>query len=303
MQVTTVTAPVPGVAEALRTSLAGAFGSVLSALPRLLAFGLVLVVGWLLSSLTARGVSALLRAVRFDELARRSGLAGFVTQMGLSHGAGDVLALVAKWFVRLVTLVVAFDTLGLPAVSGVLQQLVLWLPNLVVGLVALVIGGLAANALSRLVRGAASQAGFTDPDLLAAATRIAVWSFAVVVAVSQLGIATTVINTLLVGVVGAVALAAGLAFGLAGRDRAARLLDRVAARSASGISWARAAADGPARAANGDHPPPAGRSPDRPVVLFEEDWTPRAPGDRRRMDREDPDRRRAGHRHGTGEPV
>jgi hypothetical protein len=286
MQTTTATAP--GVGAALRASLAGAFGTTLSALPRILAFGLVLVVGWLISSLVARGVLALLRVVRFDDLARRSGLAGFVAQMGVSQGASDVLGLIVKWFVRLVTLVIAFDTLGLPAVSGVLQQLVLWLPNLVVGLVALVIGGLAANGLSRLVRGAAAQGGFTEPDLLAGATRVAVWGFAVVVAVSQLGIATTVINTILIGVVGAVALAAGLAFGLAGRDRATRVLDRLGERSPVQGARRSATAGASARPAAGGVA--ASR---RPVVLFEEDWTPRAPADRRRVDRAEADRRAA----------
>lgn len=276
-----------GVGDALRASLAGAFGTALSVLPRLLAFGLVLVAGWLISSLVARGVLALLRVMRFDELARRSGLAGFVAEMGVSQGASDVLGGIVKWFVRLVTLVVAFDTLGLPAVSGVLQQLVLWLPNLVVGLVALVMGGLAANALSRLVRGAAAQGGFTEPDLLAGATRIAVWAFAIVVAVSQLGIATRLINSILVGVVGAVALAAGLAFGLAGRDRAAQVLDRLGARApgSSGPRSGSAAEPGP-------HPP-NGTAPlaGRPLVLFEEDWMPRAQADRRRVVRTEADRR------------
>ena len=152
MQATTVR-------EALRASLTGALGTFLSAIPRIIAFAIVLVVGWLIASLVAGGTIALLRAVRFNDLARRSGLAGFVQNMGVRQDATGVIAGVVKWFVRLMTLVVAFDTLGLPAVSGVLQQLLLWLPNLIVGLVALVIGGLAANALSRLVRGSAAGAG------------------------------------------------------------------------------------------------------------------------------------------------
>src|SRR3712207_8618313 len=52
-------------------------------------------------------------------------------------------------FRSLIVLVVAFDALGLPAVSQVLQQLLLWLPNLVVALVILVLAGLAANAVDR----------------------------------------------------------------------------------------------------------------------------------------------------------
>jgi hypothetical protein len=149
---------------------------------------------------------------------------------------------VAKWFIRLIALVVAFDTLGLPAVSGVLQQLLLWLPNLVVALVVLVVGGLAAGALSRLVRGATAQAGFANPDTMATVAKVAVMGFAIVVAVNQLGIATTLINTLLIGVVGAFALATGLAFGLGGRDRAAAMLDRAGRQvEAAGPKLSRAA--------------------------------------------------------------
>jgi Conserved TM helix len=131
---------------------------------------------------------------------------------------------VTKWFVRLITLVVAFDALGLPAVSQVLQQLLLWLPNLVVALVMLVIAGLAANALHGLVRGSTASAGFSNPDLLANIARGAVWAFAIVVAVNQLGIATTLVNTLFMGTVGALALALGLAFGLGGRETAAEIV-------------------------------------------------------------------------------
>jgi hypothetical protein len=280
MQATTVR-------EALRASLAGALGTFLSAIPRIIAFAIVLAAGWLIAALIARGTIAVLRAIRFNDLARRSGRAGFVQNMGVRQDATGVIASVAKWFVRLMTLVVAFDTLGLPAVSGVLQQLLLWLPNLVVGLVALVIGGLAANALSRIVRGSAVGAGLSNPDVLAAATRIAVWTFAVVVAVSQLGVATALINTLVVGVVGAVALAAGLAFGLGGRDRAAELLERFE-RSATPLPSAAAIVSTTAPPVAVEEPVAAATP--RPVV-FEEGWAPRSGLDRRRMARPGPDRR------------
>jgi len=281
MQATTVR-------EALRASLAGALGAFLSAVPRIIAFAIVLAAGWLIAALIARATIAVLRAIRFNDLARRSGLAGFVQNMGVRQDATGVIASVAKWFVRLMTLVVAFDTLGLPAVSGVLQQLLLWLPNLAVGLVALVIGGLAANALSRIVRGSAVGAGLSNPDVLAAATRIAVWTFAVVVAVSQLGVATALINTLVVGVVGAVALAVGLAFGLGGRARAADLLDRFE-RSATPPPAAAAIVSTTAPAVAMEDPAATTATP-RPVV-FEEGWTPRSGLDRRRMVRPEADRR------------
>jgi hypothetical protein len=108
-------------------------------------------------------------------LAQRSGFTGFVRQMGIQRDAVGFLADLAKWFVRLIVLVAAVDCLGLPAVSCVLQQLLLWLPNLVFALVVLVLAGLAANALAPLVRGATAEAGLGNPDLLASVARAAVW--------------------------------------------------------------------------------------------------------------------------------
>ncbi len=217
-------APVNDWGEALLTSFSAALAMFMSAIPRLIAFAVILVVGWIVASLIAKGVAALLRAVRFNDLAYRSGFAGFVQSMGVHTDSAGLIANIAKWFVRLIALVVAFDALGLPAVSEVLQQLLLWLPNLVVALVVLVLAGLAANVVSSIVRGATSEAGFSNPGMLASVAKFAIWTFAIVVAINQLGIATTLVNTLFMGFVGALALAAGLAFGLGGRDTAARIV-------------------------------------------------------------------------------
>lgn len=210
--------------DALMTSLAGAMTMFLAAIPKIIGFLVIIILGWIIAGIIAKAVAALLRTVRFNDLAQRSGFAGFVDSMGVKTDASGFLALITKWFVRLVVLVAAFDALGLPAVSDVLRQLLLWLPNLVVGLVVLVIGGLAAGALASLVRGAAARAGFANPDLLATIARVAVWAFAIVVAVNQIGVAATVVNTLLTATVGAFALALGLAFGLGGRETAAEIV-------------------------------------------------------------------------------
>lgn len=129
------------------------------------------------------------RAVKFNDLAQRAGMTDFMQKMGVHTDASGLIANIAKWFIRLIALVVAFDALGLLAVSDVLRQLLLWLPNLVVAMVVLVVAGLLATALGKIVRGASAQAGFTNPDTLATVAKVAVWGFAIVVALNQIGIA------------------------------------------------------------------------------------------------------------------
>jgi Mechanosensitive ion channel, conserved TM helix len=209
---------------AIMSSAAAALALLLSGIPKIIGFLIILIIGWLIASAIAAAVAALLRAVKFNDLAQRAGLSQFVRNMGVQTDAAGFLATLAKWFIRLIVLVTAFDALGLPAVSQVLEQLLLWLPNLVVALVVLVIGGLAANALASLVRGATAESGLGNPNLLATIARVAVWAFAIVIAVNQIGIATALVNTLFMATVGALALALGLAFGLGGRETAAEIV-------------------------------------------------------------------------------
>jgi hypothetical protein len=239
MQVTAVT----DWSDAIFTSLTGAMALFFAAIPRVIGFIVVLVVGWIVASLLGKMIRGVLHAVKFDGLAQRAGFAGFVEKTGVKTDSSGFLASAVEWFIKLIVLVVAFDALGLPAVSDVLRQLLLWLPNLVVGLVVLVIGGLLANAASALVRGATSKAGFDNPDRLGKVAAVAVWAFAIVIAVNQIGIAATLVNTLFMGVVGAVAIAVALAFGLGGRETAAEIVRKWYAQMRGAAPKIGAAAD------------------------------------------------------------
>jgi hypothetical protein len=215
----------PSFTDTLIASFRDAFSMILGAIPRILGFIVVVAIGWFVSTLLARAVIGLLRAIRFDELMQRSGIGDFMNKMSTGTDSAGVVAGIVKWIVRVVVLLVAFDVLGLPAVSDVMRQLLLWLPNLVVAVFVLFIGGIAARAIANIVRGATAEAGFANPETLANVVRTTVWAFAIVVAINQLGIATNLINTLFTGFVGALALACGLAFGLGGRDLASRTLE------------------------------------------------------------------------------
>jgi hypothetical protein len=245
--------------QAFMTSLAAALALFLAAIPRIIGFLLVIIIGWFIATALAKAVGAILRRVDFDGLASRSGFTSFVHKTGVQTDASGFIAAVAKWFIRLIVLVVAFDVLGLPAVSAVLHELLLWLPNLAVALVVLVIGGLAAQAVSGLVRGATAEADLGNPDLLAKLASAAIWAFAIIVAVNQLGIATTLVNTLFMATVFALALALGLAFGLGGRETAAEIVRKWYLRgqqNAPKMAEAMATARDQARAREHEREPP-----------------------------------------------
>lgn len=208
--------------DSLMASLSSAFALLFAAVPRIVGFLVILGIGWLVASLIEKGIVAILRALRFDAVVERAGLAGMVQTVKREPSA--MLGAIAKWFIRLIALVVAFDALGVPAVSQVLHQLVMWLPNLAVALVVLLVGGMAANALADLVRGAAAKGKLERPELLGSVAKWTVWAFAGLVALYQVGIASVLLDILLMAVVGAAALAVGLSFGLGARDTAGQIV-------------------------------------------------------------------------------
>jgi Conserved TM helix len=225
LQAAATTAPASGV-SAFTASVAAAFAVLLSGIPRIIAFVLILLAGWIVAALVAKAVTGLLRKANFNALASKARIAEFIRRAGYRHDAASVAGMLCSWLVRIVAVVVAFDALGIHAIAGFMASLLVWIPNLIVAIAALVLGGIAARLLGDLVRGAASEAGFANAAMLSTVTHGAIMAFAIIIALNQVGVAQIVVNTLFIGTVAACALATGLAFGLGGQQRAAQMVDR-----------------------------------------------------------------------------
>jgi hypothetical protein len=209
--------------DAVLVSVTTALQNLLGFLPALIGAILVLILGWIIAGFLAGLVEKALKAVGFERAAQSTGIAGFIQQAGSGWTASKIVAEIVKWAIRLVAIQAAASILGLTQISAAINAVLLWLPNLVVALVIIVVAALLANFVAGIVRGATAEMGIGSPTLMANIARYAIIAFAVVAAVNQLGIAPTVVNTLLIGIVGAEALAFGLAFGLGGRDVAAQI--------------------------------------------------------------------------------
>jgi len=210
--------------DAVMLSITAALVTFLSFIPAIIGAIIILIVGWIIAGFLGKLVTMVLNRVGFDRAAAKTGISDFMARAGWREGgASRLIGDLVKWFVRLLFLEAAAEAVHLTAITQVLNQIVLFIPNLIVALVVIMIGALIARFVGDLVRGSASEMGFTSPNLLASIARVAIMTFAVIVAVNQVGIAATLINTLFGGIVLALALALGLAFGLGGRETAARM--------------------------------------------------------------------------------
>ncbi len=249
--------------QALFLSLTNALYSFLAAIPLVIAALLIIVIGWVLSNILARIVREVLERAGADRLFAEHGGAVYGTRSG-AFQPSVVASEVVKWIIRLLFLVAAANVLGMPQVSLLLNQVLLWIPNLLVAAVILLV----APLLARFVRGAievgAGQMGFSNASLLGRIAEIAIVAFAVLVAINQLGIAADLINILFIGVVAAISLAFGLAFGLGGRDVAARVTEDWYAgmsRATEKVIEAASAADEPTTSSTPAPQPPMTQRP------------------------------------------
>lgn len=211
---------------AIFTALSNAVNLILTFIPRLIGFLVILAVGLIIAMLVSKALTFLLRKVGFDRMAERIGLTRFNQRMGVTLDPAGVLGRVVFWFIVLIFLVPAADALGLPAVSNILNTLVAYIPNVFVAILVLFLGTLLATFVADIVRGATASANLGSPRIFAGIARWAIIGFAALVALEQLKITPDLINELFGAMVAAVAIAFGLAFGLGGQETARRWLSR-----------------------------------------------------------------------------
>lgn len=240
---------------AIITSVTTLLSNLLGFIPSLIGAIILIIIGWIIAGIVYRVVAAVLRKLRGDELAERHGIAAFLQRANVKLDAAGVIANIAKWYIRLIFLEAAFNALGLPQVVAIINSIILFLPNLVVALLLLFVGTLVARFVRSPAHASAQGAGMGGADTIGALCFFGIMAFFFIAAVGQIGIATGYLNILFSATVGGLALALALAFGLGGRDAAARAIDSMTGAVAPPASGAAAAASAGSR----EPLPPSGR--------------------------------------------
>ncbi len=201
---------------------------IVSFVPNLVVALIIVILGWLVGALLGRAIWQVFRSLKVDEALRRAGFEGFLRRGGVDLDSGAFIGGLVKWFVIVVFLVAAFDVLGLTQVNLFLQQVVIaYIPRVLVAALVILAGGVIGDVVERVVVTAARTAEIRSAHFAGAVSKWAVWVFAILVALSQLGIATAFSQTLFTGIVIAISLALGLSFGLGGQEAARRFIERL----------------------------------------------------------------------------
>ena len=237
-----ITQPIQDWGDAIFAALTNALNGFITAIPLIVGAIVIIVIGWIVSNVLARVVREVLARAGADRMFAEHGGAVYGSQSKQVQPS-VVASEIVKWIIRFVFLVAAANVLGMPQVSLLLNSVLLWIPNLLVAAVILLVAPLIGRFLRGVIEVGAGNMGFTNASLLGRIAEVAVVAFAVLIAIDQLGIAADLLNILFTGVVAALALAFGLAFGLGGRDVAGRIAESWYAGSQAAAERVRQAAE------------------------------------------------------------
>ncbi len=196
-------------------------------LPRFLGAVIVFCIGWAVAVVLGILAARLVAFLRVDHALERLKISKSFEKMGARFSAEKLIGWIVKWFFIVVFLIAAADILQWNAVTDFLQDVVVYIPNVLIAVVILLVGLVLGGFVGEIIRKAVLATGFHSGDFLATLAQWAIVIFAFMAALVQLEVAATLIETLFTGLIAMLALAGGLAFGLGGKELAARILDDI----------------------------------------------------------------------------
>jgi len=213
--------------EAITVSLLGLWERFIMFVPALVGAIIVFVVGWIVASVLGKLIEKLIKSIKVDQALEKVGFNKKLGEVGISETVSEFIGGLVKWFLVLVFLMAATDILGLVQVTSFLNSIIFYIPNVVVAVVVLAIAFLVGNFVYNVVKGSTRAAGVMSATLLATISKWAIIIFGLLAALIQLGIAVSLVNTIFIGIISALAIAIGLSFGLGGKEEAAMIIKKV----------------------------------------------------------------------------
>jgi hypothetical protein len=204
--------------NALMDSFTVAYNQAVVMIPKIGAMLIVLIVGYIIARLLGQVIATLCDKIGLQTAAERGGVVASMKQVGIQRTVPQILGTIVFWLLMAVFVMAAFQILGLEAVTQAMQQVVAYIPKLLVATIVVVVGLLLATFLRGVVATSADRVGLTYAEHLANGVYYVLFVMTFMAALGQLGIEFELLNRLILIAFAGIALGFGLAFGLGGRD-------------------------------------------------------------------------------------
>jgi hypothetical protein len=202
-------------------------GYVVSYVPITITVLAVLVIGTLLARSLGKLVAGLLRDTHVDKLSHSIGLDRVLTAGGVRRTVSDGVGCITSWVLMITTFVIALKITGISVLGETTDRMTGYIPTVATAAVSLMIGIFLAHIVAVFVRVVAANCSMPKPDVIATYSKYAVIATAFISFIDKIGLSFLLTGTHLTLLVGALALALGLAFGIGGREHASHYLDKL----------------------------------------------------------------------------
>lgn len=196
-------------------------------LPNVIIAVIVFVLGWAFGSVLGRAVSHLIALTRIDKALHKAGFDKISERAGVNVTLAGFVGSLIKWLVVVAFTIASAEILGLSQVTQMLRDILVYIPQVIIAAIILVIAALLGDFVARLVEHSTRGIGMKGHF----AAQVSKWAIIIVggvfPALTQLRIAQGLVEVLFTGVVFALSLALGLAYGLGGKEAAARSIEKM----------------------------------------------------------------------------
>lgn len=192
--------------------------------PALIGAIVVFGIGWVISTGLGKLVAEILKKIRFNQIFEKGNWDEALAKADIKVDASAFIGAIIKWVFAIVFLMAAVEVLGLKGFAGFLSNVLGYLPNVVVAAFILVVTVIITDILEKVVRATVESMKVGYGQIAAAIVRWSIWIFAIFAILLQLRVAPALIQTILTGLIAMIVIAAGLAFGLGGKEIATDIL-------------------------------------------------------------------------------
>ena len=193
-------------------------------IPTLIGILVILIVGWIIAAVLKNVVIKLLKLIQFDSASEKSGLADVLRKGGIKNSLSELMGGLIYWLIMLLVFMAALNALGMTVVASLLDKVILYIPNVIAAIFIISLGMFFASIIGSIIMTACMNAGMKKAKLMSQVTQTVIVVFAAIMTLEQLNIATTILNTTVTVLLGAIGLAFALAVGLGSKDMAGKLM-------------------------------------------------------------------------------
>lgn len=211
-------------------ALQGAWEEMLLFLPNLIAAIIIFILGWFIAIWIGKLIAQILNKLKFDSVFEKTGWREALSNADVKVNPSSFIGAICKWILVVVFLMIVTDIMGWVAFAELLAKIIAWMPNLLVAIIILVVAIIIADIVEKLVKVSTKKMGISSVNFLGSVVKGALYVFAGLAVLLQLGVTPEIVKVLIMGFVGTLTLALGLSFGLGGKDAAARIIEDVRKR-------------------------------------------------------------------------